>query len=254
MLLTEAIPADFTTKNVEAEELLLGDKLPEAASVLIEIVDSDPLNSRAFNNLGIVAWKQENWYDAYGLFKHAVELQNDFIDAAANLFDLALKTRKIDEVRDLLIQVADLNPDDEEFEDIALGLKNDGDDIYFCGRCLQQGYFHPDLAHADLLVEAGEYKEATQIYFEVLDTQGDLAEVYNGLGVVSFYENRHEDAFSLFLEAIKLNPVNRDMFMNFFDIAKAINAEDSARQVFDTCKKEYPQLAEIEHLVPQVLE
>ncbi len=254
MFLTEAIPADFTTKNVEAEELLLGDKLPEAASVPMEIVDSDPLNSRAFNNLGIVAWKQENWYDAFGLFKHAVELQNDFIDAAANLFDLALKTRKVDEVRQLLMQVAVLNPDNEEFEDIALGLQNDGDDIYLCGRCLQQGYFHPDLAHADLLVEAGEYKEATKLYFEVLDTQGELAEVYNGLGVVSFYENRNEDAFALFLEAIKLNPINRDIFMNFFDIAIAINAEDSARQVFDACKKEYPQLAEIEHLVPQISE
>jgi len=253
MLLTEAIPTDFTTLNVKAEEQIMGDNLPEAAGTLMQIVDSDPLNSRAFNNLGIIAWKQENWYDAFGLFKHAVELQNDFLDAGANLFDLALKTRKIDEVRELLITVAELNPDDEEFEDIALGLHNDGDDIYYCGRCLQQGYYHPDLAHADLLVEAGEYKEATQIYFEVMDTQGDLAEVYNGLGVVSYYENRLEDAFSLFLEAIKQNPVNRDMFMNFFDIAKVINAQESAAEVFYTCKKEYPQLAEIEHLVPEVV-
>lgn len=251
MLLTDAIRTDYTEKNIQAEQFLTNDQLPEAASVLVEIVDNDPENARAFNNLGIVAWKQENWYDAFGLFKHSLELQPDYLDAAANLFDLALKTRRIDEVRGMLLKASELNPGDEEFDDIALGLQEDGDDIYYCGRCMQQGFYHPELVKADALVVEKKLPEATALYLKVMDEQGDLAEVYNGLGVVAFYQNNLKDAFSLFLEAIKQNPINRDMFMNFFDVSKELGYEDDAAKVFYTCKKEYPQLEEIEHLLPQ---
>lgn len=249
MLLTEVIPTDYVQENERAEELIMGDQLPEAAGVLVNIIDNDPGNSRAFNNLGVIAWRMENWYDAFGLFKEALQKKPDYADAAANLFDLALKTRQIDLVRDMLILASELLPYDEELEDIAQGLREDGDDIYYCGRAMQQGYYHPDIEHANSLVEAGELAEATLAYLKIMDEQGELAEVYNGLGVISFHEKRYEDAFHLFLEAIKQNPINRDMFFNFFDAAKALGAEDSAIEVYYTCKKEYPQLIEIEDAV-----
>lgn len=250
MLLTEAIPTtEIISDNERAEEQIMGNNLPEAAAILVDIVDNDPTNSRAFNNLGVIAWKQENWYDAFGLFKHSLTLQPDYADAAANLFDMALKIRRIPEVKDLLIKASQLLPHDEELEDIALGLIEDGEDIYFCGRALQQGYYHPELEYANQLVQEGELQEALKLFLKVHDEQGELAEVYNGLGVINFYQGNVRDAFTLFLEAIKLNPINRDMFLNLFDSAVEIDERDSALQVFYTCKKEYPQLAEIEELL-----
>ncbi len=251
MLLTEAATKEYVVENERAEECIMEDNLPEAASTLLEIIDRAPSNSRAFNNLGVIAWKQDNWYDAFGLFKHALELKPDNADAASNLFDLALKTHKIDEVRDMLVKASDLLPYDAELEDIALGLREDGDDIYYCGRALQQGYYHPDLANADALVGEGKYPEASALYFKVLDEQGELAEVYNGLGVINFHEKKYLDAFTLFTEAIKLNPINRDMFMNLFDSAQVSDMVKNSIDIFYTCRKEYPQLEEIEHLVPK---
>ena len=240
---------DFVIENQNAEEQILSNNLPEAAAILVDIVDRSPNNSRAFNNLGIIAWKQENWYDALGLFKHSLQLKPDNADAAVNLFDLALKTRRIDEVRNMLIEASQLLPYDEELEDIALGLTNDGDDIYYCGRALQQSYYHPELALADSLVVEGELDEATLLYLKVMDEQGELAEVYNGLGVINFYRENFADAFHLFIEAIKQNPINRDMFMNLFDCALKLNRIDDAIGVYYACKKEYPQLDELEAAV-----
>ncbi len=251
MLLTTAATQDFVYENDRAENFILDDNLPESASILLEIIDRSPRNSRAFNNLGVIAWKQDNWYDAFGLFKHALELQPDYADAASNLFDLALKTRRIEEVRDLLLQAAALLPSNEELEDIALGLHEEGDNIYFCGRALQQGYYHPDLAEADALVLDGKLVEASALYFKVLDEQGDLAEVYNGLGVINFYEKRYSDAFALFTEALKRNPCNKDMFMNLFDAAHETDQVKHAVDIYYTCRKEYPQLVEMEDLVPK---
>ena len=153
MLATMQAPAPYTEQNEFAEEYLLQDQLPEAAALLVEIVDNDPTNSRAFNNLGVIAWKQQNWYDSFGLFKHALELDTTNLDAAANLFDMALKTRRIDETRLLILRAAQTYPENDEFKDIALGLIEDGDEIYYCGRSLQQGYYHPELAKADYLVQ-----------------------------------------------------------------------------------------------------
>ncbi len=246
MLLTDVIPTEFVQENEKAEEYILANQLPDAAAVLINIVDRDPQNSRAFNNLGVIAWKQQDWYDAFGLFKASLEFKPDYADAAANLFDLALKTHRIDIARPLLLKAADLLPYDEELEDIALGLREDGDDIYFCGRSLQQGYYHPDLAYADSLVEVGDLNEATKIYLQVLDDQGELAEVYNGLGVIAFHRGDYSDSFHLFLEAVKQNPLNRDMFLNLFDGAKECGKEEKAITVFYICLKEYPQLIELE--------
>lgn len=251
MLLTTAATQDYVYENERAENFIVDDNLPEAATILLDIIDRSPNNSRAYNNLGVIAWKQDNWYDSFGLFKHALELQNDYADAASNLFDLALKTRKIDEVRDLILKAAALLPSNEELEDIALGLHEEGDNIYFCGRALQQGYYHPDLELADSLVSEGKLVEASTMYFKVLDEQGDLAEVYNGLGVINFHEKRYSDAFALFTEALKKNPCNRDMFMNLFDAAKEIDHVKHAVDIYYTCRKEYPQLAELEDFVPK---
>lgn len=251
MILTVAAAQEYVFENEQAENQIMEDNLPEAASILLDIVDTCPTNSRAFNNLGVIAWKQDNWYDAFGLFKHSLELQPDYADAASNLFDLALKTRRIAEVRDMLLKTASCHPQDEELEDIALGLHNDGEDVYFCARALQQGYYHPDLEKADNLVAKGLLAEASVLYFKVMDQQGELAEIYNGLGVINFYEKRYSDAFALFTEALKLNPINRDMFMNLFDAARECGQLKHSIDIYYTCRKEYPQLAELEPLVPK---
>jgi tetratricopeptide (TPR) repeat protein len=246
------IVKDYIEENELAEEHIINGRLPEAAGVLVNIIDRSSENSRAFNNLGVIAWKQQNWYDAFGLFKHALELAPSYADAASNLFDLALKTHRIDEVRDILIKASELLPDDEELEDIALGLREDGDEIYYCGRAMQQGYFHPDIALADALVIEGELDKATLLYLKVMDEQGELAEVYNGLAVINYHRGNYDDAFQLFLETIKQNPINRDFFLNFFDCSKIVGKESIAAQVFYRCKEQYPQLEELEGALPTV--
>ena len=249
MIISEVIKNEKIKENEAAEEQIIAGNLPQAAAILMDIIDSDPKNSRAYNNLGVIAWEMENWYDALGLFKEALKQKPDYADAASNLFNVALKLHKINEVRDIIIKCSDLLPYDEDMEDLGTALREDGDDIYYCGRGLQHGYYHPNIEKADSLVEQGEYDEATLLYLDMLEKEGDIAECYNGLGVIAFYRKNHSDAFTLFVEALKFNPVNRDYFLNLFDVAQIIDRVDDALKVFYACKEHYPLLEELEKML-----
>ncbi len=68
MLLTlnmpEEVSSTFETyedENGRAEELINNGNIADAASILLSIIDRAPENSRAYNNLGMVAWKDRSF-------------------------------------------------------------------------------------------------------------------------------------------------------------------------------------------------
>jgi hypothetical protein len=62
------------------------------------------------------------------------------------------------------------------------------------------------------------------------------------LGIISFHQNKFDDAFSLFLESIKLNPSDIDTFLNMLDAAKNSNRISLAKEIYEIYRKEFPIL------------
>jgi hypothetical protein len=69
--------------------------------------------------------------------------------------------------------------------------------------------------------------------------------VFSGLGVISYYQKRYGDAFSLFVESIKLDPTSLENFLNLLDAAKACGKENDAKNIFSLYLKQFPFLREI---------
>jgi tetratricopeptide (TPR) repeat protein len=235
----------FTEENARAEALISAGDLPGAARLLIEIVELDPENYRCYNNFGIIAWQRSAWSDAFGMFKKAVEIRPDYSDALINLFDAALKLRRIPEVQPFFDKARTLNPQDEEIKIIDESILREGADIYTCERGLRIGTFDPLIEEAQALLEAGKLYEAMAKYLKINDEKGPSAEVFSGLGTISFYQKRYGDAFALFVESIKLNPTSRDNFLNLLDAAKACGKVEEAGRIFEVSRKNFPFLEEI---------
>ena len=87
----------YVAQNQLAEGYIETGDLPKAADVLVRIIDADPDNYRAYNNLGLVAWEKEDWDDAFRLFRKALTIRADYNDALVNLFDAAVKLRSVQE-------------------------------------------------------------------------------------------------------------------------------------------------------------
>lgn len=235
----------FTNENIEAEKLIEINDLSGAARILVDIVEKDMKNARAFNNIGIISWKQEEWDAAYNSFMQAVKLNPIYNDAVMNLYDAALKLKRAHLILPFLKNGVSLNPEDEELKILADSIELQGDDVYLSERALNIGFFHPKINEANTLIENGELNKAMEILMEVNDQEGPSAEVFTSLGVISFYQKRYKDAFSLFFESIKLNPLTSDTFLNLMDAALECDLVDDAWKLFDACSAEFSSLLEI---------
>lgn len=235
----------FIKENLQAEEFIEAGELSSAARILVGIVEKNPQNWRAFNNMGIISWNQKAWTDAYTSFKYACALKGDYTDALINLFDAALKLRLIDDALPVFKKALEMNPENEEIKAIVDGIKEQGDEIYVSKRALIVGVYNPSVEEAHNLLEDGQLHQAMERYLQINDEEGPNAEVYNGLGIISFYQKRYKDAFTLFFESIKMNPLDSDTYLNFLDAAKECGNLEAARKLFEMNSTEFPELKKI---------
>jgi len=229
--------APFEAENVKAEELISAGDLSAAARILVDIVEKDPNNWRAFNNMGIVSWMQQAWGDAFVMFRKSISLKPDYSDAIMNLFDAALKLRRANEILPDLRKALEANGGLEEVKVLVETIEQEGDEIYRSERALVVGVHNPLIEQANTLLEDGRINEAMAKYLEANDTQGPSAEAFSGLGIVSYYQGRYGDAFTLFVEALKINPADPDTYVNLLDAAKNCDRVDEAKKIYETFAK-----------------
>jgi tetratricopeptide (TPR) repeat protein len=241
-----AAPSDgFVRENKQAEDLIAEGDLAGAARILVDIIGKDSDNFRAYNNVGIVSWSRKAWEDAYSMFKKSVAIKPDYADALINLFDGALKLRRISEIVPSFDAALKIDPNLSEIRIIRDGIVAQGDGIYKSERGLVVGVYNPRVDEAQKFIAEGKLFVAMEKLLKIHDEEGPSAEVYSGLGVVSFYQKRFADAFSLFFESIKLNPTSRDNFLNLLDAAKSCGRTKEAQDIFAAYCKDFPFLSSL---------
>jgi tetratricopeptide (TPR) repeat protein len=243
MLSKDTVPREqFKEENTRAEEAISSGDFPEAARLLVDIIEKDPANCRAFNNMGILCWAQKNWNDAYAMFMKSATLRPQYSDALVNLFDAAIKLKKINHILPFLDKACESDPSLEEIVILRDSIREQGNDIYTSRRARAIGVYSPLIEDARKELESGNLDRAMELFLKSNDEEGPSADAFCGLGIISFYQERFDDAFVLFIESIKLNPSDTDTYLNLIDAAKACNKTSDARLVFDTYRKEFPEL------------
>jgi tetratricopeptide (TPR) repeat protein len=235
----------FISENQQAEEYIGKGELTEAARILVEIISQDPANFRAYNNVGIISWTRKAWEDAYSMFNKSVHIKPDYTDALINLFDAALKLKRVQDILPVFKRAHELAPSSEDIAIITQSIIEQGDGIYKSERGLMIGAYNPRIDEAQTLIADGKLFLAMEKLLKINDEEGPSAEVFSGLGVISYYQQRYTDAYTLFLESIKLNPTSRDNFLNFLDAAKACDRLNEAKDIYKLYCNDFPLLETI---------
>lgn len=233
----------FREENLQAENAITENNLAEAARILVDIVQKDAENWRAYNNMGIVSWAQKSWNDAYLMFIKSVSIRPDYADALVNLFDAALKLRKITDVLPAFENACAVNPELEEIAVLRDSIREQGDAIYTSKRALSIGFYSPIIEEAKKELESGNLYKAMDMFLKANDQEGPSPEAFCGLGIISYYQKRFDDAFVLFVESLKLNPIDKDTYFNLLDAAKGCDRLKDAVHIFQTYRKELPELS-----------
>jgi tetratricopeptide (TPR) repeat protein len=235
----------FVEQNIGAENEISNGNDAEAARILVSIIERDPNNWRAYNNMGILSWSRKSWTDAFAMFKKSVCLCPDYEDALVNLFDVALKLKRVDEIKFFFDKALELKPDLQDVKSIRDAITTLKEDIYTTKRALSLGFYSPVIEEAEKELKAGNYSIAIEKYLWSIDTEGPSAEAYCGLGVISFHQQHFKDAFSLFIESIKLNPSDPETFLNLLDTSKEIGQTKAAKEIYTLYRFEFPELESI---------
>ncbi|MGD9201839.1 MAG: hypothetical protein PVI26_09765 [Chitinispirillia bacterium] len=243
----------FDEENMRAERHIESGDLASAAKILVAVVEKDPDNWRAYNNFGIISWNKKAWEDSYTSFKHACSLKPDYVDALINLFDISLKLRKAEESLPVFKKALDIIPDNEEISIIVEAIESQGDEIYTSERALALGTYNPKIEEAEKLLEDGQLNLAMEKYLKINDEDGPHSDVFCGLGIISYYKKQYKDAFSLFFESIKLNPIKTDVYLNFLDAAKECGNKEEALKIYNHNCTKFPSLKKIEDEFNQLL-
>ncbi len=238
-------PDLFIEENQNAELFIESGEIAKAAKILVEVIAKDAGNYRAYNNIGIISWMQKAWEDAFSMFKKSASLKPDYTDALINLFDAALKLRRINEALSFFELGIAKNPQLEEIRIIRDSIVSQGDGIYKSERGLVVGVYNARVEEAQKLLSDGKLMPAMEKFIKIYDEEGPSAEVLSGLGIISYYQQRYKDAFSLFFESIKLNPTSRDNFLNLLDAAKQCGSVDEAKKIFSSYAKDFPFLGSL---------
>lgn len=96
------------------ESLVHQDKLPEAEEQFLLVLQNDPENKEAYNNLGFIAFLQNKFEKAGSLFQKAVALDPGYVDAVLNYCDVLQANDLLASALPMLEKALEINPGHDE--------------------------------------------------------------------------------------------------------------------------------------------
>lgn len=113
--------AESKTFFAQALDLQREGKLEEAKKLYRKVVEIDPQNAQAFNNLGVIYMSEKNYRRAIMRFNNALDIKHDYVDAHYNLACLYAKKNDVPQSLFYLKNAIEFNPEAKKWA------KNDSD-------------------------------------------------------------------------------------------------------------------------------
>jgi tetratricopeptide (TPR) repeat protein len=108
----------------EGEALFADGKIDEAETCFLSLVESGYYCKEAYNNLGVIAFQNDDKENAIDYFTKALEIDPLHKDTIINYTNLLRSLDQLPIAIPLLEKVAQLNPDDEEIAHLKSDLSS----------------------------------------------------------------------------------------------------------------------------------
>lgn len=93
------------------------------------------------------------------------------------------------------------------------------------------------------------YIEASRIFIRIIESNPRSFEAFNGLGLISWYFGKYDDAYALFRKAVETGPENEDILLNAWDAAHMAGENDDARAVLQEALRRNPGMRRIREVL-----
>ncbi len=237
-----------------AIEYHLHGNLPQALSCYMGIVELEPHNAKALNNIGVIHLAQNDskraiqflrksiqadrsfpdalnnlatalknqwrYKEALEALKQAISLKPDFGSAYFNLGNTYREMGNYEEAISTFNRAASLNPDDPEVQNSL------GSTLFLSGRLQEaKGVLIKSLsakpAYAPtfynlglLLMEEGDFEESIRAFLSATEIMPGFSDAYLNLGNIMERQGRAKEAIEYFIKAVETNPQSANAYYN----------------------------------------
>jgi tetratricopeptide (TPR) repeat protein len=113
------------SKLKEGEAFFAAGNIGDAEKCFLSVVENNPRNKEAYNNLGVIAFQKGNKVGAIDYFTISLEIDPFYKDAIINYTDLLKTLNQLHIAAPFLKKIAEIHPDDEEIRQLLRDLPND---------------------------------------------------------------------------------------------------------------------------------
>lgn len=213
----------------KGEKLLREGLVKEASEIFMVVLQVDPEDFEALCDMGVIYYYAKDYASAYEWFIKSLMIAPTVQDTLINLFDAALKIKKVEEIVPVLRQAVQMRPELSDVSSILAQIDALGPSVYSIENFDSIDETEEIYRKGVAFLEAVELNQATLCFLDVVDKKPYNDRAFNGLGVIAFYRKNYSDAYALFHHAVQLNPLNADAILNLFDTAKKLNKEEEVR-------------------------
>ncbi len=242
--------SDIDSLLQAAYEAYVAGRRDEAEKALRGILDIDPANTAAWNNLASLLSESGLAADAEAAYRKAIALNPAFPDFHSNLGNLLRATGRSAEAEESYRQAIRLNPKDAS--NLALlaqllketGATGDAEKLFRQALMLDPAYA---LGHNNLGIlrnETGHPAEAEAAYRRALALNPAFPEAHNNLGIVLLGDERFDEAEVAFRRAIELQPKLADAHNNLGNVLKRTDRLPEAETCYRHALELQPGFAE----------
>ncbi|GAB4232085.1 MAG: hypothetical protein Kow00121_60210 [Elainellaceae cyanobacterium] len=177
----------------------------EAESIWQRIIQLEPRNAIAYNNLGLALYEQGNLEKAIEAYQKAIELDGQFALAYRNLGIALYEQNKFDEAIDAFQQSIIYDQDDAiAYNNLAL-----------------------------VLYEQGEFDQAIDMLQQVIRLRPDDATAYNNLGLALYEQGEFDQAVDAFQQVTRLRPDDPAGWSNLREAERLQFQQDNRSSIDD---------------------
>ena len=218
-------------------------KLQEAEKLYRFILEAQPTNLYANNNLGTLMFKLGKFDEAEVNYKKAIEFKPDYSDAHYNLGNTLYILNKLDESVASYKKTIELNPD------YAAAHNNLGNPLLKLNKLEEAEAsvkkaleLNPDYIDAYynlgiICYELGKFDEAEISYRKIIKLKPDYAKVYYNLGVILYERGNLNEAEVIYRKAIEFKLEFTELYYNLgitlYELGKLNEAEKSYRKTIE---------------------
>jgi len=202
--------------------------------------DDDAL---AYTLDGYIKWEEKRFDESIELYKKAVALDPDYVDAydgwAYSLYEL----KKYDEAAEIYRKALSLDQNNtytNHYFGMNLEAQGKTDSaVMFYERSIKfdPSYDHVYVSYGDLLFEQKKYDQAAGMYHNAIDLERREYDAYAGLGIVYSEQNKPEEALTALNKSIEINPGKAKTYFDAGNVLVKMNKFKEAGEMYSKALK-----------------